>query len=109
MWYSCNTRRYAAGADGSGEPLGPPRVFPQHVPTPPPQTAGFSAVGGFGRGAIGPLPGGYPAPATRFVLRDLRLLLQLCAPPDEPLVAPGARSYPSPTLKPYPGAPGAPI
>ncbi len=87
-----SARRYAAGADGSGSPLGPPRVFPEHVPAPPPQTAGFSAIGGFGRGALGPLPAGYPEPATRLVLRDLRLLVQLCAPPDEPLAAPGARA-----------------
>jgi hypothetical protein len=89
---SAPARRFAGGADGSGSPLGPPRVFPEHVPAPPPQTAGFSAIGGFGRGALGPLPPGYPAPATRLVLRDLRLLLQLCAPPDEPLAAPGAHS-----------------
>ena len=82
--------RYTAGGDGDGPPLGPPCIFPEHVPTPLAQTAGFSAIGGFGRGALGPLPAGYPAPASRFVLRDLRLLLQLCAPPDEPLAAPGA-------------------
>ena len=59
------------------------------MPTPLAQTAGFSAIGGFGRGALGPLPAGYPAPASRFVLRDLRLLLQLCGPLDEALAAPG--------------------
>ncbi|KAK9836947.1 hypothetical protein WJX81_001853 [Elliptochloris bilobata] len=86
-------RWYSAGADGDGAPLGPPRVFPEHVPTPPAQTAGFSAIGGFGRGALGPLPAGYPAPASRVVLRDLRLLLQLCAPPDEALAAPGEGAH----------------
>jgi hypothetical protein len=54
------------------------------VPVSPAETAGgFSGAGGFGRGAIGQLPPGYPAPAQRLLLRDLSLLVQLCAPADD--------------------------
>lgn len=64
--------------------MGPPEFLPDHVPVPPQgPPGGFSGVGGFGRGAIGPLPPDYPAPTTRLILRDLRLLLQLCCSPGD--------------------------
>ncbi|BDA50280.1 probable autophagy-related protein 2 at C-terminar half [Coccomyxa sp. Obi] len=70
------------GPDGAA--MGPPEILPDHVPVPPQgPPGGFSGVGGFGRGAIGPLPPHYPAPATRLILRDLRLLLQLCCSPGD--------------------------
>ena len=70
------------GPDGAA--MGPPEILPDHVPVPPPgPPGGFSGVGGFGRGAIGPLPPDYPAPAIRLVLRNLRLLLQLCCSPGD--------------------------
>ena len=74
--------RFMDGPDGTA--MGPPEILPDHVPVPPPgPPGGFSGVGGFGRGAIGPLPPDYPAPASRLVLRDIKLLLQLCCSPGD--------------------------
>ena len=76
--------RYREGGSAQGRPLGPPEIDPFHVPVPPAETSGgFSGSGGFGRGAIGPLPPGYPAPAQRLLLRDLHVLVQLCGAADE--------------------------
>jgi hypothetical protein len=78
-----SSRRFRDGPDG--DLLGPPDICTDHVPVPPPEPrSGFSAVGGFGRGALGPLPPEYPSPQSRLVLRDLRLLVQLCCDPKNP-------------------------
>lgn len=64
--------------------MGPPEIISEHVPVPlerPP--GGFRGRGGgFGRGALGPLPDDYPPPAFRLVLKDIRACIQLCTDAD---------------------------
>ena len=59
--------------------MGPPEIIAEHVPVPLEQApGGFGGGGGFGRGALGPLPEDYPPSASRLTLKDIWACIQLC-------------------------------
>ncbi|KAK9805512.1 hypothetical protein WJX72_002557 [[Myrmecia] bisecta] len=62
----------------------PPSVNDDHFPTPTEEEVQAARMGGaLGRGALGPLPEGFPAPVLRITLRDIKCVVALCRA-DEP-------------------------
>ena len=60
--------------EAGGEATGPLNLQDEYIKPPPPDYVPPTGQ----KCALGPLPDGYAVPVSRFVLRDLRVVLALC-------------------------------